>query len=91
VDLANIPPELITVELVCIRGFEEEVSTSSDENRELEFTVFPFEFLGMEGSIAKYFFKYFIVGHGLRKIAIRLVPANELIRRSYPELIKWYR
>jgi hypothetical protein len=45
----------------------------------------------MEGSIAKYFFKYFIVGHGLRKIAIRLVPANELIRRSYPELIKWYR
>jgi starch phosphorylase len=91
VDLANIPPELITVELVCIRGFEEEVSTSSDENRELEFTVFPFELLGMEGSIAKYFLKYFIVGHGLRKIAIRLVPANELIRRSYPELIKWYR
>jgi starch phosphorylase len=91
VDLANIPPELITVELVCIRGLEEEVSTSLDENRKLEFTVFPFEFLGMEGSIAKYFLKYFIVGHGLRKIAIRLVPANELIRRSYPELIKWYR
>jgi starch phosphorylase len=91
VDLANIPPELITVELVCIRGFEEEVSTSLDENRELDFTVFPFEFLGMEGSMAKYFLKYFIVGHGLRKIAIRLVPANELIRRSYPELIKWYR
>lgn len=59
--------------------------------RELDFTVFPFEFLGMEGSISKYFLKYFIVGHGLRKIAIRLVPANELIRRSYPELIKWYR
>jgi starch phosphorylase len=91
VDLANIPPELITVELVCIRGFEEEVSASLDENRELEFTVFPFEFMGMEGSIAKYFLKYFIVGHGLRKIAIRLAPANELIRRSYPELIKWYR
>jgi Glucan phosphorylase len=91
VDLANIPPELITVELVCIKGLEEEVSASSDENRELDFTVFPFEFLGMEGSIAKYFLKYFIVGHGLRKIAIRLVPANELIRRSYPELIKWHR
>jgi len=27
----------------------------------------------------------------LRKIAIRLVPANDLIRRSYPELIKWYK
>lgn len=85
VDLGNLTPELIKVELVCIReaGFEE-------ENISQEINFIPLEVEKIENTKAFYSLKYYLYGHGLRKLGVRIVPANEILRRAYPELIKWY-
>ncbi len=84
VELPNLPREMITVELVCIKeiGLEEELSK--------EFTFVPLELEREEEGKALYTLKYHLYGHGLRKVGVRVVPSNEVIRRAYPELIKWY-
>ncbi len=83
IDLGGIDPSLLTIELICLREFE-----GKDEMH--EFLTMPFEFMGLEGGIGKYTLKFNLLGHGLRKMAIRALPANNLIRKAYPELIKWY-
>ncbi len=85
VELGNLSPELIKVELVCIRetSFEEEKLTQ-------EINFIPLELVKREGNRAFYTLKYHLYGHGLRKLGVRIIPEDEIIRRAYPELIKWY-
>ncbi|BAU23279.1 alpha-glucan phosphorylase [Caldimicrobium thiodismutans] len=84
VEFGDLPKELVTVELVCIKemGLEEEISK--------EFTFVPLELEKAENGKAFYSIKYQLYGHGLRKVGVRVVPSNEILRRAYPELIKWY-
>lgn len=85
VSLGGLSPSHVEVEVVCLResGIEGE-----DESKEV--TFFPMELIKVEGDRAFYELKYKLYGHGLRRIGIRVVPANETIRRAYPEFIKWY-
>lgn len=84
VEFGDLPKELVTVELVCIKemGLEEEISK--------EFSFVPLELEKTENGKAFYSIKYQLYGHGLRKVGVRVVPSNEILRRAYPELIKWY-
>ncbi|MFN3568485.1 MAG: hypothetical protein ACK4UR_06230, partial [Caldimicrobium sp.] len=85
VELGNLTPELIKVELVCIR------ETSFDEvekTKDIDFQLMELE--KFEQPKAFYTLRSPLYGHGLRKLGVRLIPANEIIRKAYPEMIKWY-
>ncbi|MGC8965344.1 MAG: alpha-glucan family phosphorylase [Caldimicrobium sp.] len=84
VDLGGIPQELLQAEVVSIREFE------TEESVERDFEFIPLEISKVEGSRAFYTTKYRFYGHGLRKLGARILPKNDILRRAYPELIKWY-
>lgn len=84
VELGNVPPDLLQAEIVSIREVE------TEEGVERDFEFIPLELIKVEGSRAFYGVKYRFYGHGLRKIGARVIPKNDILRRAYPELIKWY-
>ncbi len=84
VELSGIPKDLIRVEAVCIKEMELEEPIG----RALDFI--PLEFIREEENVAFYEIKYSLYGHGLRKIGVRVVPEKEILKKAYPELIKWY-
>ncbi|MFN4196469.1 MAG: alpha-glucan family phosphorylase [Caldimicrobium sp.] len=85
VELGNIPPELIKVELICIK---EKSIDEIDGSKEIDFQ--PLELEKLEQSKAFYTLRSPLYGHGLRKLGVRVIPANPIIRKAYPEMIKWY-
>ncbi|MCS7150365.1 MAG: alpha-glucan family phosphorylase [Caldimicrobium sp.] len=85
ISLGNLSPDLLTVELVCIRetGLDE-------ENTKKEINYMPMELTKQEGNKATYEVRYSLYGHGLRRLGVRVIPRSEILRRAFTELIKWY-
>lgn len=83
--LGNLSPEYINVELVCIRetGFGEETPKK-------EINYMPMEIIRHEGNKAIYGVRYSLYGHGLRRVGVRIIPRYEILKRAFPELVKWY-
>jgi len=85
VALSNINPNYINVEVVCIR----ETGMEGEQERK-EIAFMPMELIKVEGDRAIYELRYHLYGHGLRKVGVRLIPRSGILRRAFPEYIKWY-
>jgi hypothetical protein len=53
------------------------------------FRVVPMQRQQARGSLHSYSASFKIEGYGLQNINARIRPANEIIRRLYPDLVKW--
>lgn len=69
--------ELFTVELFYMYGKDE------------EFKVLPMELSHSQDNITFYRLKLEFEGYGSQSLNVRIRPADEIVRDSHPELIKW--
>lgn len=89
VDLKGLSPELIEVELVCINEIICIKEAVEEEETITQVEFHPIIFEKYEDNKAIFKTTFPLIGHGLRRFNVRIVPKNRFIRKAYPDLVKW--